>query len=204
MRSSMKRAGRLLAMLAALWLCGEAPLPAQRGQPVAHTPWLGLRFVQDGEEARLTNRDLLTTEVRLRRRPFRLLLPRRGADDVYMVTAWTDNSIFANVPLAIDLRDTGDAAQFSYFSFGSGIADTAAGSGTLYLNDQGHNHLRGLRLGPDRDRHAVYYSALFRDRVETPIEAVEGPLYLVAFFDEDDDGVLEHGEYEFIVLTFAR
>jgi hypothetical protein len=35
-----------------------------------------------------------------------------------------------------------------------------------------------------------------------PIKAAKGPLYLVAWFDEDGDGIMRHGEFEFLVLQF--
>jgi hypothetical protein len=194
---------RLLLLGAAVALFGGAA-PASSGadgREMLHSPWLGLRFVQSGEEARLSARDLLTTEVRLRRRPFLLLLPRRGKDDVYRITAWTDASIFGLAPVGrAPEMDDGD----NYFGPGTGIADTSAGSGTLFLDDRAHNHLAGLRLGPDPDRHQVYYSTVFAQRVATPIERLDAPLYLVAFHDEDRDGVMEHGEYEFLILRFSR
>lgn len=201
----MRRIRLCFAFLLFTWLAAgdSAVALAREGErQVLHTPWLALRFVQGGEEVRLVLRDLYTTEVRLRRAPFEIRFPTRGSDDLYSLTAWTDDSIFRNAPLGRDLTDFDE--PFSYFAPGTGIADTAAGSGTLYLNDEGHLYLRGLRLGPDPANHVVFFSSVFpRDRDERPMARAEGPLYLVVFHDEDDDEVMENGEYDFVVLTFS-
>jgi hypothetical protein len=194
---------RLGLLALALAVGGTGPAPAREPRAdIIHTPWLALRFVQDGKEARLVRRNLYLTEVRLRRAPFRLLLPKRGPDDVYQLCAWTDDSIFS-IAHGGERPRRPDAPEPFYFSPGTGIADTDAGSGTLYLRDDGHNYLIGLRLGPDPDRHEVQYSTVWRNRGETRIEDVEGPLYLVAFFDQDKDGRMENGEYELIKLIFS-
>jgi hypothetical protein len=200
----LRLAGAVILAAACLVAAGAQPSAArERPQPVDHTPWLALRFVQDGREAPMVQRDLLTTEVRLRRRPFQLLLPRRGQDDAYQLTAWTDRSIFRRAPVGVLVRDM-EAETPTYFSPGTGLADTAAGSGTLFLDPEGHNYLGGLRLGPDPARHVVYYSGIFRGGREVPLERVRGPIHLVVFFDENDDGVVDHGEYEFVTLRFTR
>ena len=193
----------LVVLLASLPTVGGlgAALAWAGGPQVQHTPWLALRFVQDGAEVRLARRDLYTTEVRLRRAPFQIRLPTRGKDDVYLLTAWTEDSIFASIPLGRDLADNDE--PFSYFAPAGGIADTEAGSGTLYLNNEGHLYLGGLRLGPDPANHVVLFSTVFSlDGEEQPMARVTEPLYLVVFHDEDDDGVVENGEYDFVVLNF--
>lgn len=199
-----RRRIRWLGPLAlALAAGGAGPVPAREPQAeIIHTPWLALRFVQEGREAGLVRRNSYLTEVRLRRAPFRLLLPKRGPNDVYQLCAWTDDSIFSIAYDGKRPRLPGAPEPF-YFSPGTGIADTDAGSGTLFLRNDGHNYLIGLRLGPDPDRHQVQYSTVWRERTETRIEDADGPLYLVAFFDEDKDGRLENGEYDLIKLVFT-
>lgn len=198
----MKAACRsLLAALLALCASTAPSAAAAGGAPMAHTPWLGLRFVQGGAEVRLERIDLRRTAVRLRRRPFEILLPTRGPDDVYWIAAWTDDSIFAEAPVGADLTSWDEGG---YFNLGTGIADTAAGSGTLFLRPDGHNHLSGLRLGPDPARHRLFVSTLFRDRREYSVGQVAGPIYLVAFYDEDHDNVVDREELDFLVLRFDR
>lgn len=198
--------GMLLRALALLGLTFAAPLAAE-DVAVAHSPWLALRFQQGGADAPLVNTDLLRTEVTLKRAPFTIVLPRRGADDTYQIAAWSDASIFvaANVDARRGPKPLAELPPF--FRPGTGYADTAAGSGVLKLGEDAHNHLTGLRLGPDPDRHAVFYSAIGADDAqgewrETPIASSKGPLYLAVWFDEDGDGIMRHGEYEFLVLNF--
>ncbi len=202
----MGRAGlRKLKALAALLVLALAPSPpaAARNQ-VLQTPWLGLRFEQEGQPARLFMQGLYRTEVLLRPGPFRILLPTHGRDDVYQLAAWTGDSIIRDAPLNIDLDDPDNEQRAAYFGAGTGMADTVAGSGTLYLSDRGHNYLSGLRLGPDPANHVVFYSSTFQDGDVTPMTQMNGRLFLVAFRDEDHDGRMENGEYEFIILDFDR
>jgi hypothetical protein len=191
----------------ALGLAGFAPATAQDNTRVIHTPWLALRFEQDGQEVPLIHTHTLETEVYLARAPFTVVLPVRGQDDVYWLAAGLDASLFTDADP--DSRRSHDERPElpPYFGIGTGMADTAANSGTLMLNPQGHHHLSGLRLGPDQDRHVFFVSeVLWRDKddrnVTIPIEQATMPLHVVAWFDEDGDGVMRHGEYEFITLRF--
>lgn len=196
----------VLRALTLLTLMLAAPLAA-KGVTVAHSPWLALRFEQNGAAAPLVNTEVLRTEVTLKRAPFTIVLPRRGADDTYMIAAWTDERIFAATDPGARANPRPPAEPPLFFRRGTGYADTTAGSGVLKLGEDAHNHLYGLRLGPDPARHAVFFSAIGADDAqgqwrETPIAATKGPLYLVVWFDEDGDGVMRHGEFEFLVLNF--
>jgi len=178
-----------------------------QGAKVAHTPWLGLRFVQDGKEAELVNSDLNTTEVRLKRKPFAILLPTHGADDAYQVAAWSDDSIFAEASAGVRETRFDPPNLPAFFEPGTGMADTAAGSGTLMLDNQAHNYLEGLRLGPDPKRHEYFVSQISGregsgEMVAIPLKAQKKPIYLVVFLDENGDGSMQNDEYEFIVLHF--
>jgi hypothetical protein len=181
---------------------------AGHGAPVMHTPWLGLRFVQDGREAGLVNTDSYTTQVRLARHPFTIMLPTRGADDTYRITAWSDESIFAEAADNVQETRRDPPSLPAFFAPGTGLADTGAGSGTLMLDNEAHHYLEGLRLGPDPKQHLYFVSQVFRrnpsgDAVTIPIKAQKKPIYLVAFLDENGDHSMQNGEYEFIVLNFG-
>ncbi|WP_156172140.1 hypothetical protein [Aurantiacibacter gangjinensis] len=185
--------------------CASVPPPQPR---VQHTPWLALTVEQGGQRVPLTNPALRETHAGLARAPFTLVLPNRGEDDTYRLAGWQTRDI-------IDLAENAPRAQLNgiqpppYFDYATGMADTAAGSGTLMLNLEGHHHLAGLRLGPDPDRHTVFFGdvLVIHDngaRVEMPIEDVRGPINLVVWFDENDDAIMQHGEYEYLVLQFDR
>lgn len=195
-----------LALAAAGALALAAPLAAEEAQ-LAHSPWLGLRFEQGGAEVPIMRGDLLHSEVTLKRAPFNLVLPVRGEDDTYLLTAWTDESIFAAADARARAMPEPPKDLPFYFGPYTAMADTAAGSGTLMLRDDGHHYLNGLRLGPDKCRHSITFSRIAGDDAggewrETPLRGARGPLYLVAWFDEDGDGIMRHGEFEFLVLNF--
>ena len=200
----------LLPLFAAMSLLAPRGASADGGGEellgrVIHTPWLALRFEQDGQRPSLVTTETLVTQVELARAPFTIILPVRGEDDTYQLAGWDDASIFAlaaSDQRAGPERATGTPA---YFGDATGMADTGASSGTLMLNLRGHHYLQGLRLGPDRDRHVFHVSevmGLNRQGI-VPIEAVDGPLYLVVWFDENGDDAMSHGEYEFLILNFG-
>lgn len=172
---------------------------------VAHTPWLGIRIVQDGKPAELIRRDLRTTEVRLAPRPFRILFPKPKAGVAYQLCAWTGKSVFRQLRPRSVPGDPNAGGEHPCFLPGTGMADTEAGSGTLMLSDSGNNYLIDLRLGPDADRPEVYYSSLWtRAGGQVPIATARRPIYIVAFHDKDGDGFVGNGEYDHLVLRFGR
>ena len=196
--------GLLLAALVPVGAATESRTRRNVATQVAHTPWLALRFEQDGKPVRLINRDLRTTELRLAPRPFRILFPRNDPAIAYQLCAWTDDSIFRQLRSRSTHRYPNAGAEHSCFGFGTGMADTEAGSGMLMLNDEGHNYLIDLRLGPDPARPSVYYSALWtRAGGEVPIARARRPVYMIAFHDRNRDGFLDSSEYDFLVLRFG-
>jgi hypothetical protein len=204
----MMAALRVLALLAALAAPGmAAPLAADEATQLRHSPWLALRIEQGGAEVPLVRGDLLRSEFTLKRAPFTILLPVRGDDDAYLVTAWHDDSIFAAADPEARAMPDPPTEPPAYFGRYTAMADTAAGSGALMLRNDAHNHLAGLKLGPDRCRHTFNVAFLAGEDAagewqETPMRATSGPIYLVAWFDEDGDGIMRHGEFEFLVLHF--
>lgn len=193
----------VLTPLAALMISSAAPAAAERATQVAHTPWLGIRIVQDGKPVRLVTTDLRTTEVRLAPRPFRILFPKRRADVAYQLCAWTGKSIFRDLRPRVVPGDPNAGGEHPCFLPGTGMADTDAGSGMLMMDPGGNNYLIDLRLGPDPERPSVYYSALWTRRDgRSPISTARGPVYIVAFHDSDRDGFVGNGEYDHLVLRF--
>ena len=201
MGKSFRRAG-LLAALAPL---ASSAAAREAATQVAHTPWLGIRIVQDGKPAPLVRTSLRTTEVRLSPRPFRILFPRRDPGIAYQLCAWTGKSIFRGIRPRVVPGDPNAGGEHPCFLPGTGMADTEAGSGMLMLDNGGHNYLIDLRLGPDPEHPSVYYSALWtRAGGPVPMSAARRPVYVVAFHDSDRDGYLGNGEYDFLVLKFRR
>lgn len=194
-----------VAPLAALALAVPPAAALAPSTQVAHSPWLGLRIVQDGKPVPLVRTDLRTTEVRLAPRPFRILFPKGDPDVAYQLCAWTGKSVFRGLRPRSVPGDPNAGGEHPCFLPGTGMADTEAGSGMLMLSASGHNYLIGLRLGPDPERPSVYYSALWtRAGGIAPIAAARRPVYLVAFHDSDRDGYLANSEYDFLVLKFRH
>jgi hypothetical protein len=204
--------GRSIASAVVAWLglltaVGSADGRARREAhlQVAHTPWLGIRIVQDGRPVRLERTDLRTTEARLAPRPFRILFPKRRPDVAWQLCAWTGRSIFRDLrPRAVP-GDPNAGGEHRCFLPGTGMADTEAGSGMLMMDPGGNNYLIDLRLGPDPERPSVYYSALWtRAGGQVPIASARRPVYVVAFHDGDRDGFVGNSEYDHLVLRFGR
>lgn len=196
-----------IPLLAALTLlaAGEAPA-APRGVSVevAHTPWLGLRLEQDGRPVRLIRRDLRAVEARLAPRPFRILFPKRRAEIAYQLCAWTGKGIFRQLRPGPAGSDPNAGGEHPCFLPGTGMADTEAGSGMLMLDPAGNNYLIDLRLGPDPEHPAVFYSSLWtRAGGEVPIARARGTIYVIAFHDSDGNGLIGNGEHDFLVLRFG-
>jgi hypothetical protein len=200
---------RLLPLLLAVAALA-APLPAaaqKRDNDVAHSPWLALRLEQGGAEVPIKRADLLRSEVTLKRAPFTILLPVRGDKDAYLIAAWRDDSIFTAAEPEKRAGPEAPRDAPAFFGPYTAMADTAAGSGALMMRPDSHNYLEGLKLGPDRCRHTFNVTMLAGEDDagqwrETPMRAAKGPVFLVAWFDEDGDGIMRHGEFEFLVLNF--
>jgi hypothetical protein len=183
----------------------DAPAARAPATQVAHTPWLGLRIVQDGKPVRLVRTDLRTAEARLEPRPFRILFPKRPADIAYQLCAWTGRSVFRALRPRSVAGDPNAGGEHPCFLPGNGMADTEAGSGMLMMDSGGNNYLIGLRLGPDPERPSVYYSALWtRAGGQMPVSAARGPVYVVAFHDSNGDGYMANDEYDHLVLRFGK
>jgi hypothetical protein len=190
----------VILLLAAFPAVAPALEPATQ---VAHTPWLGMRIVQDGKPVPLLRTDLRTTEAKLAPRPFRILFPRRQPDVAYQLCAWTSKSIFRRLRPRSVPGDPNAGGEHPCFAPGTGMADTEAGSGMLMMDPGGNNYLIDLRLGPDPERPSVYYSSLWtRAGGQVPIAAARGSIYIVAFHDSDRDGFLGNSEYDHLVLRF--
>ncbi|HYJ83271.1 MAG TPA: hypothetical protein VEW26_10570 [Allosphingosinicella sp.] len=192
----------VMAPLAAL-ICSSVAPAREKATQVAHTPWLGIRIVQDGRPVRLVRTDLRTTEARLAPRPFRILFPKRRAGVAYQLCAWTGISIFRELKPRVVPGDPNAGGEHPCFLPGTGMADTEAGSGMLMMNPGGNNYLIDLRLGPDPERPSVYYSSLWtRAGGQVPIATARRPIYVVAFHDSDGDGYVGNSEYDHLVLRF--
>ncbi|GAA2647473.1 hypothetical protein GCM10010412_011000 [Nonomuraea recticatena] len=186
---------------------GPTPSPStatSQGTPagqLARSPRLGLEFWQDGAPSLLTLTDLErpVTTVAMKRAPFELRFPTLPKDTPLQICAWTDASVFS-------VTDGGRTDDHPCFAPGTGIADYEHGSGTLYLNNAGHNHLVGSRVAAHSStQDKVLFASLFQGGAASPVAQRQGELYLTVFVDLDGDGAFKRageGEYEYLVLDF--
>jgi hypothetical protein len=150
-----------------------------------------MSFAEQGDK------DVVT--VTMRAAPFELRFPKLPADVALQVCAWVDDSVFS-------VQDGAAVSESPYFRPGTGVADYEYGSATLYLNNEGHNHLVGTRVAAQSaDQSKVSFGQTFRDHQATPLQSQRGALYLTVFVDKDKDGrfrLTGPAEYEFVVLRF--
>lgn len=171
------------------------------------TPWLGLEFYRDDRRLPIVpqpqplgydrSRDIV--EVEVGEAPFEIRMPALPPDEGMRICAWVDDSIFAKV-----LQDKTVTID-SPFMTGKGMADTAAGSGALYLDNDAFNYFKGTRLAHIGEHQDAAYISSFEvpERVRPDLTADFGPhtsVYLVVYINRDGDDMTDSGEYEFVVL----
>jgi hypothetical protein len=218
-------AGAALATAAILVVAAILAWPTLRGGPSGHTaspttrtttpaaaanqglqrtPRLGLEFWQNGAQDAMSfaaqgGKDVVT--VSMRAAPFELRFPKLGKDVALQVCAWGEDSVFS-------VQDGAAVSENPYFRPGTGVADYEYGSATLYLNNEGHNHLVGTRIATQSaDESKVSFGQTYRDQQATPLQNQRGALYLTVFVDKDKDNdgrfrLTGPAEYEFVVLRF--
>ena len=211
-----KRAIHCLGLLATAALMSISSMASAQDDNVPrridHTPWLGIQIVQKYKPVRLVQMSNDESRAFMKRERFILIFPTPpsniGEDElVYQIAASRDkDSLFGKARDGIANRIDPDVPLPFYFQPATGMADTEAGTGTLILNEEGHNHLIGLRLGPDRyrPRYSVRYIGEVGNEgsTEHPVSEQREPLYLVIFHDKDHDEKMELGEYELLELRF--
>lgn len=164
-----------------------------------HSPWLALEVWQDGKASGMFKVDLRRTRVSLSREPFELRVPRLKDDSPVLVTAWTADSIFGQ--LKQDEKIDGESS--SYFNPYKAMADTAAGSASLMLDDDAHYVYNEDRMKPISDSQStIFVSSVFSDGNEHSLKEQKDDVYLVIFRDLNNNETIENGEYEFLILDF--
>ena len=203
-----------VAVLAALllgWAIFRAPLRTGKPKPsisgtsdtaalpaavpdLMRSPNLGLEIWQDGKECPMFMIDWATSKIRvvLRPGPFEIRCPTLKGS--LKICAWTDDSIFGEIAPGKKIEEV------PYLSPGTGMADSAAGTARLQLENRAHNELDESRRRSISDRQdSVYISSLVQGET-----AVTGwpTLYLVVFSDRDQNNEITGDEFDRIVLEF--
>lgn len=176
------------------------PSPSSR-YGAARTPWVGYEFFQNNERLPLTpipeapdtlpgmSKDIV--EVEVGDVPFELRAPALVRARGIKVCAWKDDSIFSLVYPDVNTVQTP-------FQYGRGLATTAAGDGTLYLNNEGFNYFAEARISRVSDYQIAGYVSSYFIRSESL--AVHDSVYLIIFMDQNDNAIMERDEYDFVIL----
>jgi serine/threonine protein kinase len=172
--------------------------PGVTAGDVLRTGRLGIEVWQDGKAVPLFVKNQgnePVTVATLKSAPFELRFPTVAQDKALQICAWTDDSVF-------DISSGSSTTTNQCFAPGTGMADYEYGSGTLYLNNHGHNHLVGGRVvHQDQSQDKFYVSQIFRNKVKTPMAEFTGTLYLVAFIDSKGDNTFGPNEYDYLILN---
>lgn len=180
----------------------DPPPPAAAGPagpaaaPVARTPWLGVEVWQDDRRVPLSvvgDRTDGPVRAVVSRAPFELRFPRLRADVDLGVCTWTDDSVFY-------LREDGSIEDVPCLAAGTGIADTEAGSGDLFVADDGHSAFGGGRVRHlDADTDAVFVSRIVGG--DAPLGP--GRYYLTMLVDADGDRKVSRPEFDYLILDYG-
>lgn len=187
------------------------PVPPDRSGARARTPWLGIEFFQDDKRLPLYETEVADAggsasghgvmEVDVGSQPFeiRAPLPAGDSDAAIKICAWVDASVFGAV------REGEPIDEVSPFTPGKGMADTAAGSGALYLDKEGFNYLGDTRVSISGKQMVAFVSEF--EATDGPQPAPSDPIYLLIYVESGDDGdgfgdaAISNKEYDLVVVT---
>lgn len=163
---------------------------------LVRTPELGLEFWQRGQESPMfvVDSETAKTKVVLKPEAFEIRCPRFKG--VAQICAWSDASIFDEISAGKKLGDV------TYFSPGTGMADSPFGTSHLRLENRAHNGFDESRRRSISDQQ----DSIFLSRLAREGETLTGwpTIYLVVFVDLDQNEEVGAHEFERLVLEFAK
>jgi hypothetical protein len=179
------------------------------------SPRLGLQFWQDGSLVPVKVEPVRSGEtearvrVTLRRASFELRLPALKKDYA-QICGWVDASYFS-IPYGQKLDQ-----ETNCLGWGMGYAATEYGDGTFFLGQQGHNvyadtsvihmdSMDSIQITQFQASTAAVEEAVLPARYANPVpvEQQTDPLYLTVLVDHGQDGVIDPGDLELMVLDFT-
>lgn len=183
------------------------------------TPELALEFWEGGTD----NQYPMTTErrkeadgttmriihVAAKSAPFEIRFPTISSDDRagMHICAWTDDSIF-NVKDGTDFSNWSDENMEAFkspFVPAKGIANTTSGNAILPVTDKYNSYWvedRVDRVSDTKDR--IFISKASGKGSEGLLADRKENLYMTFWMDRDQSNSIEFGEYEYIVMSFAK
>jgi hypothetical protein len=191
--------GVIVAILA--WLHPFSSDANVKDEGLARTPNLGLEIYQDSKRVPLHPQSN-HVKASLASRRFEIRFATLQENQGIHICAWTDDSVFQ----MSNLFDPGQC-----FGYGSGVADSNAGSEDLFVGQHGHNYLVNSRIAPAGDGFQTIYIANIVDGLGAPPRQEPwGQLYLAVLEDPgpNDDPLntptphVDPGQLDFLELNF--
>lgn len=170
------------------------------------TPWLGLEFWHGdtrvpmvevpNEDDADTGREVVRVDVGTK--PFQMRVPKLPREVAVQVCGWIDDSIFI-------LEQGRKIEDIPFLQPGTGMADTAAGSGSLLVTNQAQNYFAGRRIASlSSEQDGVYVSSIgypyWVDASVPPLQPTTD-VYLAIHIDLNNDDIVDHDEYEYVLLN---
>lgn len=202
-----------LAVAIGAWLRpSNGPADGQKGGDASsgssglfRTPWLGLEFWQGDtrvpmaevpNEGNADGREVVRVDVGTK--PFQMRVPKLPREVAVQVCGWIDDSIFI-------LEQGRKAEDIPFLQPGTGMADTAAGSGSLVITNEAQNYYAERRIASlSSEQDGVYVSSVsypyWIDASVPPLQPTTD-VYLVVNIDLNKDDVVDHDEYEYLLLN---
>ncbi len=168
------------------------------------SPWLELSFQQSKRYVKLDRVDIHKTYkdgphyligVNLSSDPFRILIPQKSDGDALMITPWVDNTIFNQIKRGMKVFEV------PYLCKGCGLAKARYGPFELTVSKEAVNYFIDTRLGTVDGTHNISISGFAARAQDAEPVTIGDNLYMVAFMDINNDGIVNHAEYEFYKIT---
>ncbi len=184
---------------------------AHAGKPVSEierSPILGMSFYQNAQMDPMSYSDPggtgqnLEINVSMKPEPFELWFPVLGTESSVEVCASNNSAILNSV------RQTGKSGVITCLSPGTGAADYAYASGTLFESsgpqDPIHTQIDGSRVQSASGGDQRYYiSTLTANNRSTSLTNRRSKLYLVIYFNDNYGRTFEPNNLERFVLNFS-
>lgn len=185
----------VIASLAKITAPAAAARTATPKTEFLRTPTLGLEIWQGGAPRPLLRSGGETIRVPMERQPFEIRMPRVAGVDVKITAAYHDR-IFSFV------GDECDYDDIPFFATGTGMADTAFGSGELWVVDDAHMYLdwTGRLVPGGREVGSVLFHTV-RGRGEQQ-EFPSQNVYLVVHVPKPDKQTASRLDCECLILGF--
>lgn len=179
----------------------------QRTPELALEFWDGTsnkQYPMNSEQFTKGNNYMKVIHVAAKPGPFEIRFPTLKEESHGMhICAWTDDSIF-NVRDGTDFTKRGAEYNWIFdspFVPGKGISNTTAGNAVLPITNKYNSYWIDERVEHISDTKDKIFLSKGDDE---PFAKWKKNLYLTIWIDRDSSNSIDNGEYEYIVLDFAK